>query len=297
MNQNLLDHIGKFSVILSYKHGGELRENALKNFMKCYDNQTNLKCELIVTEYVQGSDEPKFPFTNYCCAGQYTVLRNDKPFNKSWCMNIGARKATTNSLLFLDADILFGKDFFQRVIEFQANMGCYKQGRPFFNAYSWITCLPGKDNPVNRTMKYTKQAMDLAWFTKRDFLFDVLGGLNENYFGYGGEDNDIFIRATHILKKISVMDYAITHQYHDWAEPATSRINLIEYTTIDPTEVIEKLKKVNTGLNLETPNLIIIPENVIANKTSKDELIIKCSLLEKRIKVLQHNNEKLRETE
>jgi hypothetical protein len=118
--------------------------------------------------------------------------------------------------------------------------------------------MPGKDNPVSRHIRPDMtRAMGGIWYCEKDFYFNTLGGMNENFFGYGGEDNDVFERATYILNRTpAYVSYPIVHQYHDWMIPSSSA-NKWEYTRDNPLKIITLLKYSNLGKD-EQPTIIDI---------------------------------------
>ena len=158
----------------------------------------------------------------------------------------------------LDADVAFGKYYLDQVWKFKKLLW-----RKFFHGYNWIVLLPGRDNPTTRISKHISICSSGgSWFVDRKFFFETLGGMNENYFGYGREDSDLWQRANFILKgKIPELNYPIVHQYHNWEvvnqdNPIYQKNNsLWHYTKSHREEIIEKLKKVELG-NAEKPTLI-----------------------------------------
>ena len=106
--------------------------------------------------------------------------------------------------------------------------------------------------------------------------FNVFGGYNEDYFGYGREDSDIWYRANHLLNcKIPYLGYPLVHYYHHWhPDNGPNPLNredkhanvLLDITMRKPEEVIRRLLLVKNMLgNKESPTLIY-PENYIGEK-------------------------------
>lgn len=242
----------RLSVIIPYTYGDSLREEGLKHLINSIEAQIFKDFELIIPEQVKSNDTSKF--IHKC--DKLILLKCNEKFNKSWCINVAMKQANTNNILILDADILFGKDYFSKVMEF-------KQHHSFFSAYKVIILLPGKSNPITRIrFQHDIHAMGGGWFTDRNFFFNELGGMNENYFGYGGEDNDIYYRARYVLKMpIPELDYSITHQYHDWHRPDganplnPNRLIILKKAEKNPREITNKLKEANLG-NPNRPTLI-----------------------------------------
>ena len=243
----------KLTVVIPYTHGDEQRQQNLLNLLSTIAAQTFTDYELIIVEEVIGDNTEKAP---YNAAYKYFTLRDNRKFNKSWCINVGIRNANGDGILVLDADMTFKRDYFEKVVTFS------KQYPKFFNGFNYITLLPGKDNPVCRVLPYNNQAIiGGAWYTSKKFFFEELGGFNEDYFGYGGEDNDTGERAKFLLKNVPELIYSITHQYHDWHKPDGAnplnpdRTILLSKAKQDPSGVISKLKSKQLG-NILYPTLI-----------------------------------------
>lgn len=171
-------------------------------------------------------------------------------------MNVGARAATSENLCFMDGEMKFGNDFFSKIMHFART-------NKFFSCWDRLYGEPGRDIPSGRHHIFGKTIFTMGgvFFSTKDFFFNTLGGMNENYFGYGGEDNDLHVRAMHILKSIPAMPYQVTHQYHHW-HPANSafplnpnRTKILKITTSNPQLVINKLKKARVG-NPSAPTLV-----------------------------------------
>ena len=96
---------------------------------------------------------------------------DDSGFNVSRARNIGAKAATTPWLLFIDADILVGDDFY----------GWPKNGLMPENFY--ITHNFGLTD-VSGTCFCTRRT------------FEEIGGYDEAFLGWGGEDDDLYMQLS-----------------------------------------------------------------------------------------------------
>lgn len=115
----------------------------------------------------------------------------ESPFNRSAARNNAAAAAAGDVLVFMDADVLIGTDALQDAIREARNApGLVK---PFARA-GFLT----KTATIRYyatgvvTSDYLSDPVDgfigLAWVIRRD-LFDRMGGFDEKFVGYGGEDN------------------------------------------------------------------------------------------------------------
>ncbi len=251
----------KFSVIIPFKYS-ESRLKLLLNMLNCLTKQESNNDEDIIYETFlveQRTQDIEYPVYNISDTIQnfnHVILYSNQAFNKSWCMNVGARKSSSEHLLFIDADSLFGVDYF-RIIR-QSIRSISSPVNKILFCWNYIIAMPGKDNPVSRHIRPDMtRAMGGIWYCEKDFYFNTLGGMNENFFGYGGEDNDVFERATYILNRTpAYVSYPIVHQYHDWMIPSSSA-NTWEYTRDNPLKIITLLKYSNLGKD-EQPTIIDI---------------------------------------
>jgi len=223
------------SVIIAWKGGNRLREENLKNTLDCLTKQTEQNFELCL------------------------VKRELPYFNKCWLFNIGARQAKYKHLLFLDADMLFGEDLLSKVLDEAKDKKC-------FICWDKIILKAGKDNPVERNQNPNiSETIGGCFYFDKDYYFNVFGGMNENFRGYGAEDNEAYDRLLYLSERpIPRMEYTLTHQYHDWAkvddrEGSDYRANLWVwlFTKKHPRLVIDRLKQAGVGKS-ESPTFIAI---------------------------------------
>lgn len=245
------------------------REAALNNLLIAIDAQDmrvvdkngnpteEKRFEVIFVEQTS-SGTHRFPVKPYL---KHVILpEQEKGFNKSWAMNVGAKQASTDYLVFLDVDMIFDKSYFDKINRFKT------PGISYFTCWQYIVSMPGKDLPVAKLITKDILTAGGAFYIDRKFFWST-GGMNENYFGYGGEDNDLWVRANRILgdktkHNIPSMPYALGHWYHDWAVPSPDRFYPLNRTNQHTNEVIQRLKAVSLG-NPQGPTLIDISDLVL----------------------------------
>lgn len=184
-----------------------------------------------------------------------------KGFNKSWCMNAAAKQAQCDTLMFLDVDMVFDKTYFDKIIRFK------NPNVKYFTCWQYIVSMPGKDMPVAKIITKDILTAGGAFCIEKKFFWDA-GGMNENYFGYGGEDNDLWVRVNRLLgdkskHNIPSLPYALGHHYHDWAEPSPDRFYPLNRTNQHTATVMAKLKAAQLG-NPNGPTLIELSDIVLA---------------------------------
>jgi len=242
------------TVIIPFCLKDKTRINALEHVLSCIKNQdlrvhnTNIKnWEFIFVEQVVNIDSENCKQYTQGIADRHLLLEYDGEFNKSWCMNVGAREATGDWVVFVDADMLFGKEYL-----YFANLWRSRTPIKFFIGWETIIKLPGKSEPVARLIRNTVLTAGGVFWCRKDFYWE-LGGMNENYFGYGGEDNDFWVRANFIigenkeLNNVQHCPYPMVHIYHDDAIPSPERFYHLDRVIEYPEKMIEKLTQANLG--------------------------------------------------
>lgn len=253
-----------FSLIIPWKHGNIQREESFRNLLKCIESQDQngvvdpIGFEVIVIEQVNENNcayaEQRFKellpatFIGNIKFQYVQVKWESKTFNKSWCMNVAARRAQYNNLLFLDADTLCGADYLKVIRN-------HLRGTPpthsrVMVAWNYLIGLPGKDNPIARHIRPDMvRTLGGVFYAFKPFYFDILGGMNENFEGYGGEDNEAYERACVALKltSLSWMAYPLAHQYHDWEVPHPGVVGYFEIGRKHSKEVSKRLVEAELG--------------------------------------------------
>ncbi len=263
-----------FSIIIPWKGGNAVREAHLRNMLMCLTKQEiTFPYEIIIVEQVPTGLVAN-PLTrvleilpaDLATITRYIPLVYNGPFNKSWCMNVGARESQYNNLVFADADSLFGSNFLADIMQ---KIGVTQDPHKyFFSCWDYVICMPGKDNPVVRYMKNDDiRTMGAIWYAEKNFYFNQFGGMNENFIGYGGEDNEAYSRAVSILNCASIvmMNYSIVHQYHDWEAYNINGSIIFDACMVDPKETIRRLKEVGVGKK-ESPSTINIDDFLLRIK-------------------------------
>lgn len=246
----------KLNVILPYTYGGEDRQQNTKTVVDCIINQTYKDFRLVAIEEVQNDFAPHlFPLSDKLT--EHIILRDNRPFNKSWLINVALKQSPYEDNIIIDCDMVFKEDFFQKIVDFrEANIERTK----IFSCYNVITSMPGRDNPKERTVKFDRMnAMGGVWYVNKSFFFNEIGGAHENYFAYGAEDNDIWFRAKYVNGQVLTMNYHLIHSYHHWSSPSPTRISILRTTEKYPSEIINRLKAANVG-NPNSPTLIDIED-------------------------------------
>ena len=141
-------------------------------------------------------------------------------FNQPWMANVGARIAEGDRFLFYDIDLICSGNYLQEVHDFQA---------PYFIAWDKMFCLTSPQSQdvhetktiersyLDSTEVFKSGVLDFAGFSVsvgRKCFYEKLGEYNENYLGWGGNDNDIAWRAFKVIGKEFKFSHTLYHLWH-----------------------------------------------------------------------------------
>ncbi len=146
-------------------------------------------------------------------------------FNKAWGVNAGVVQAGDSSgvICILDADVLVDRDFLARNLSRFGIRG-HQAHWPFrdplcldppsANAAVTQRCVEGKpdvDPELVRGVHLRQPPGHCVWL--RDGLFRRIGGMDERFEGWGGEDLD-FVYRLNVVGPLDRFDDRLLHLYH-----------------------------------------------------------------------------------
>lgn len=176
-------------------------------------------------------------------------------FNKSWCLNVGAKKAKGDILVFADAD-MYAKNY------------PWKKLEQWMNNRSWGFCwdtLTYTKHDRHRQMVFAgshplgippeKPCPGLSEgglvAFKKDFFCEI-GMYNERLQELGGIDNEIIIRAKYKDHKYEMFPFHIYHLLHPQKKKSSrptrqENIRVLKQTKRETEEMINNLKSKSQG--------------------------------------------------
>jgi hypothetical protein len=149
----------------------------------------------------------------------------DIPYCRSWAFNVGARAAKGDVLVLHDNDMLVPQDYAAQI------MRCHREGHEVMNLKRFIFYLSASHSERMRSSQ--RVLLDEAPETivqnseagasvvvNRETYFEI-GGFDEAFVGWGGEDNEFWERAT--TRK--VWPYGYLPLVHLWHEPQAGKFD------------------------------------------------------------------------
>ena len=212
----------KFSYIIAYRHSDERFEN----IQLVLDWLSDSPYEIILVESDVDSKlellKNKFKF-------EHIFLKNNYPFNKSWCFNVGWKYAKTDNIVFGDADLIMDKDEFLIAVE---KLNEYEVVNPYkpvldltleesnqyksqkdFNFLKTIS-RPGRGETDHQKVPFCG---GIIMFTKVSLM--SMAGWNEDFWGWGAEDDAQSYKVFNLQKKSLQCENKCYHLYHSRPTP------------------------------------------------------------------------------
>lgn len=213
-------HTSKISVIIPFK--GKARLPQLQLTLHSWLAQTvPVEC-LVIEHSEQAIVKQQLPTG----VKHWHLPHPTRPeeWNKCWAMNVGAQHASGDILVFHDADILCPSHYAQALVDaFTEGADAAALHRMLFyltaedsHAIAQTHSLENTHSPY--AIQHNFQGGTLA--IKRD-KFHEIGGFDEGFTGWGGEDNEFFDRC----KMLNFERFGYLPFVHLWHAPQTGRQN------------------------------------------------------------------------
>ena len=249
----------KFSYVICYRHQVERYKNLLK-VTKYLKDTFKSDLELILVEQ---DKESKIP--NPSLFDQHIFTYSDRPFNRSWAFNVGAKYSTTDKFFFGDCDLITPKKQMYGAVELLDTHGCV-------SPYNHVVDLnPMESEKVSvaiwsRIQRGSRPGINLTGgivgFNKEDFY--KIAGWCEDFEGWGGED-DFQTWKVRKWMKAAEIGGKVFHLYHPrpHIDQAVYRKNvtiLNNINTKDPKQIVNwinnsKVTIGNKDKHVEKPDL------------------------------------------
>jgi glycosyltransferase involved in cell wall biosynthesis len=263
----------RLSIIIPTGGSDPQRDRNFKECLRCINEQSFRDFEIIVVEQ---SLDNRFYKEN----GPYRHIGIKDPanrgFNLSWCRNVGAKNAQGETIVLMDSDFVFEKDYFKTISEFNGEFAAGAETYYWCNTedptMEWMRSRDfnlfrrkgaGPKDPVFKFRSMTRGCGYGAILVyNKDWYWNTFGGYNENFFRYGWEDK----AATETIKALLGNDdesmnripYETAHLSHRGKDVRNMNINerlFEEYTKMDQFELTSRIKSLGVG-KISSPTLL-----------------------------------------
>jgi|TARA_R110002167_G_scaffold76869_1_gene213774 predicted glycosyltransferase involved in capsule biosynthesis len=190
---------------------------------------------------------------------KHIFLKSDKPYNRSWAFNVALRRSNSNIIVFGDSDLIIEHNQFIsgiKALEKYDMVSPYDKVidlTPQESSYPTQNILEiDRDGRGENDNQKINISGGVAMFKKESII--KIGGWNEDFIGWGAEDDEITIRVKKYLKWCELKGPCY-HMYHDRPAPDRTNYNhninllnsVIKLTDEQRISMINKMAK-NSGL-------------------------------------------------
>ena len=209
------------SVLLSYRGSDHYRLANLEKVVR-HLLQTFPDWEIVFVEQDEESTLSAYAVVDDV---KYVFVSNPGSFNKSWGMNVAYKHSTGEILVIIDGDIIVLKDDLQRAIN-----ACEKEldaVRPYGQLIDMtleetenylqsgdLPDAPKKAHGYDRAHADESLCMAGGIFVLRRDYFEYVGGMDERFSGWGGEDDAMSIKLQALSSKVAIAKNAVA--WHLW---------------------------------------------------------------------------------
>ena len=223
------------SAVVPFRNSDEFRE---RNLAATLDNLSacNLFGEILVVEELAG--EPWAP-ARVDSTVRHLAIEADGPFNKSRLVNAGYRAARFDRLLVCDADMIIERIALERALRaLDAGMEMVRPWRHVIDLSAEDSAYYAKHGelpegvrdsyPLDRQGVGEQVCLAGGMFAITKDLFRAVGGMDERFRGWGGEDDAFAIKVMARTRRHAIArDELAWHLWHPRSvDPAAYPANL-----------------------------------------------------------------------
>jgi len=223
--QEPLELDGDVQVSFVIGHRGMARAPQLLATLASIAAQRGVRIECVVVEQSVQSEMRSLlpPWVKYV----HTPLPHpDMPYCRSWALNVGARVAVGRVLVFHDNDMLVPVDYSAQI------WNRHQEGSEVVNLKRFIFYLTDSHSreieagrsltvaqPPEAVMQNSEAGGSVAMAAD---AFFAIGGYDESFVGWGGEDNEFWERA----QTRRVWPYGYLPMVHLWHPPQPEKLQI-----------------------------------------------------------------------
>ena len=206
----------RISVVMAFRGGDDGRLEGLKKCIKCLREQT-IECYIILIEQ---DSTPVYQTELEPLVDRYLFTYSNAMFNKSWAFNCGAMIAPDDLILLHDCDMLMPKPYVREAMKV---LGKKDMALPW-SKILYLTedsskQYPGGQPKISSTLT-NHQVVGGSLLVRKSFYLRI-GGMDERFEGWGGEDNAFYTKAIklgRINRASPAVGMTLLHHHHKPAQ-------------------------------------------------------------------------------
>ncbi len=242
-NDNIINIKEGISIVIPFRSDAFMHR--LKNINICINNILSYKIlpiEIIISEESEEITKNLSLYninnSNYVDIVHVHTKSSSRKFNKCAAVNVGVLKAKYERIIMNDADILFPVNYLEKVSNaFDNGYDSCFFGKEIYN----IVVDKRKFNFYGKIRKDYFSGGSIA-FSKKSFL--DIGGMCEDFLGYGSEDCEFWTRITSLTKLLEQRDTVFLHLDHPRDSVLTENGKIYDEIINTPMDIrILKLKE------------------------------------------------------
>ncbi len=235
-----------FTYVIGYRHKSD-RLNNLKRVLDWINGFQG--AEILLIEQDKHS---KISHLNLKC--KHIFLKSALPYNKSWSFNVAIKNAKSNIIVYADSDLIMDPNQFIQGLQML-------QEYEMVNPYSSVIDLNPQESGLQleemlKTNRPGRGENDhqkvplcggICMFRKESIM--KIGGWNEDFIGWGAEDDFVSVKVKHFLNWTELSNKCY-HLYHDRSTPDMNlyQRNLQLYQKLSTLTKEDLMKTVNTSI-------------------------------------------------
>jgi N-terminal domain of galactosyltransferase len=183
--------------------------------------------QVVVLEQSQTSTLTQGSLDELFSGVQIVHAYNDGAFNKSWGLNVAARYAQAPLLFFADTDLIVPNDFEETLELLARGVEVVKpynrlidlseaQTDALDDGVLPLAAMSGADvnTPTNRAHIGEHVSLGGGVFAIQARRFLQIGGFDERFLGWGGEDDAMTLKIQRVRPSTMVLDACALHLFH-----------------------------------------------------------------------------------
>ena len=247
------------------------RERNFREFLECLANQTRDDFNVyIVEQYADRAYYRELVKNTYRYS--YIAIQGE-PFSLPWCFNVGIKQSDSDLLVFMGSGGVFGDKFIESMMDFPDDYGVgwnellylneigtqeYISMRKTMHYHNieypwnvlWDYCNKAEFKQRKNRAPLVGGSCGFAMIFKRSLISEKLGGFNENFVNWGGDEVDMAQRAKAATGiKVHSVPNNVIHLHHKSRLPRSDyQSNILYGTTVrKPLEVSALLLNADLG--------------------------------------------------